>query len=262
MRTEKQIDEELVSIDSLRNFINHHTDSTACLPIRENNDPPDFWITIDGEKFAAEVTSITGNKEYFKRFEYFKNIVIKLANEYDLMKGKYVLGLSRYPEIPKRNTAEWQTLVNTTVDLIISSKSVPLQSRIQILKDTKGELCISKISDSGANLGHLFIPDMKWPSNTLSELSQKIQVRLNKKRKKLEKKEIRDKVIICLYDEYLYGDIETVLDSFKHVSGDEWYHSVYWCASFSNRDNDLTSKIHGRGGMFLYSKNINWLRKS
>ena len=53
----KRIDEELVSIESLAYFLK---ENRACREIniqREVDDPPDFWITISGEKFGAEVTS-------------------------------------------------------------------------------------------------------------------------------------------------------------------------------------------------------------
>jgi hypothetical protein len=54
----KRIDEEIVCADS---FACHLKQKCGCNRVeiqRETDDPPDFWLTIDGIRFAVEVTSI------------------------------------------------------------------------------------------------------------------------------------------------------------------------------------------------------------
>ena len=58
------IDEELVCIDSLLHHLKENLGYLDVLVEREQNDPPDFWVTVSGQKFAAEVTSIVNDQAY------------------------------------------------------------------------------------------------------------------------------------------------------------------------------------------------------
>ena len=60
----RRIDEELVCVDSVKHVF---CTCCACKQVeiqREQDDPPDFTVTIDGERFPAEVTSVVSSQGY------------------------------------------------------------------------------------------------------------------------------------------------------------------------------------------------------
>ena len=59
-----RIDEELVCIDSFVQCLKQNFGLNEILVEREENDPPDFWVTIENVKYVVEVTSIVSNYGY------------------------------------------------------------------------------------------------------------------------------------------------------------------------------------------------------
>ena len=58
-------DHECVSVDSLAQCLKGHGHQVQVEP--EEHDPPDFWLFIDGKKFAVEETSIVTQENVTKK---------------------------------------------------------------------------------------------------------------------------------------------------------------------------------------------------
>lgn len=62
-----RIDEEWVSADCLAHYLRNVCRCNDVQVQKAKDDPPDFWITVDGHTFAAEVTSIVTDAGYRAR---------------------------------------------------------------------------------------------------------------------------------------------------------------------------------------------------
>jgi hypothetical protein len=257
-----RIDEELVCVES---FVHHLKEKLSCTNVeieKEKNDPPDFWITIASKRFAAEVTSIATDQEYSGLCEGLKTSIDKECRERNYLKGKYAIRIFMRPEIPKRNSRDWLQLVNAGVNYIRITMNSPSAEGTRILDVDDGYVVIEKSGSCGDAIGLIGPSDNKWGDEKGMELAQLLQKAIEKKRNAIEKKRVLDvcpNVLLILYDAYGHCDMKEAMKAFQRVSGAEWFHSVYWAASFSNRQNELYPSQPGRSGCFLYSKNGQWM---
>jgi hypothetical protein len=259
-RTSGRIDEEHVCLDS---FIQHLREIDGRQEITycdEPNDPPDFWVTIAGVSYAVEVTSVVTDYGYDALCKKLLE-TIRSESEVTGIKGKYALKIMRRPDVPRRETAQWRTLVSIATTKIREMSNSPCEAESCLLKDANGYLTIRKCSDQGGTIGLLRMPAMKWEGEILGELSQLFKKAIETKRERLENKGILDltsNIILLFYDAYGYGDIEGAQKAFLNVQSYEWLHSIFLAPSFSNIPNKLYPDTPGRKGVFLYSRNGKW----
>jgi hypothetical protein len=228
---------------------------------REPNDPPDFWITIGGTEYAAEVTSIVTDERYADQC---KKLVQSIQTGLEVesgIEGTYALVVMRRPEIPRRGTTRWHRLVSLGIATIQSWSNSPSGTEVRLLEDETGYLSLAKCSDGGRAIGLLRSPTLRWEGEARDELSQLFQRAIDSKRTKIEKKGVLDRcpdILLIFYDAYGYGDVEDAQIALEAVQGYAWFHSIFWAASFSDRQNILCPDVPGRGGTFLHSKNGTW----
>lgn len=257
----KRIDEELVSIESLAYFLK---ENRACREIniqREVDDPPDFWITISGEKFGAEVTSIVTGYGYNAICMKLEDEIERDCNASNCLNGNYALTVMSYPEIPKRASGQWRELVAEAKSYISATRNNSRADKKHLLQDSNGYLAIEKLSDRGATVGLAGPFSTKWEGEVRSELFRLFQTAVDKKREALERKGVLTicrNFILVFYDAYGFGDMDDAIEAFQQVRGFDWFHSVYWAASFADRPNELFPGTPGRRGCFLYSKKAEW----
>lgn len=259
-RASGRIDEEHVCLDS---FIQHLREIDGRQEITycdEPNDPPDFWVTIAGVSYAVEVTSIVTDYGYDALCKKLLE-TIRSGSEGTHIKGKYALEIVRRPDVPRRGTTQWRTLVSIAATKIREMSSSPCGAESCLLKDANGYLAIRKCSDQGGTIGLVRMPAMKWEGEILWELSRLFKKAIETKRGRLENKGILDltsNIILLFYDAYGYGDIEDAQKAFLNVQSYEWLHSIFLAPSFSDIPNRLYSDTPGRKGVFLYSRNGKW----
>jgi hypothetical protein len=262
-RASGKIDEEHVCIDS---FIQHLIEIGSgqgilyCDNSENRLDPPDFWVKISGFIYAVEVTSIVNDYGYEVLCnEFFEDIRSEFATN-NIIKGRYSLSIMRRPRIPKKGTSGWKTLISTIATSLQDMANAPCGTKHDILKDKNGGVGISKLSDQGAKIS----PSMggaKWGGEIREELSQRINERIETKRRLLEKKGVLDKcanVILLFYDAYCYGEIEDMRKAFLNVQGYEWVHSIFIAVSSPSVSNRLYPTSPGRKGVFLYTRKEDW----
>lgn len=255
------IDEELVCVDSLAHNLKHLCGCHDVTVEREPNDPPDFWIYVDGQKYAAEVMSIVNEQAYHAACVTFKDVAKKSAIDEGGLVGTYCLQVIRHPHLPRRNSAEWRALIGKVLLFIKHTASDKSTEEALLLDDQQGYLSIQKISASDATVGLIGAPGAKWEGEVHNELQELIQDAVTKKREKLEKKGIPTncpKIFLVLYDAYGYGSAEDAQKALLCTKGYDWFHSVFWAASFTDRDNMLYPGNPSREGTFIYSKTDKW----
>jgi len=258
----KGIDEELVCVDSLVQYLQEAHGCEEIQIRREPDDPPDFWITISGEKYAVEVTSIVLDYSYNARCQKLELRIQQISRSKQWLKGNYALEVMGRPNIPKSTSVQGKDLESRAADYVRQTKGLTSAQRMYLLKNSYGYVAIQKLSDTGASVGLAGPVETKWGVQAQAELSTLFQDRIDKKRVLLEKQGVlakSPKVIILFYDAYGFCEIDDVLEAFQNVRGYEWTHSVYWVASFTNRSNKLYPGQPGRKGLFLYTKNQEWM---
>jgi hypothetical protein len=266
-RASGKINEELVCVDS---FVEHlkkidSRQKITVLEVEERNEPPDFWVTIAGVKYAVEVTSITDYAYDVLCEKLIKTVCSRF--EESGMKGTYDLRIVGRPDIPKRGTTDWRTLVSTAVAKIQKMSDAPCGAESCLLRDANGDavIVIQKTSAQGSIIWRTL---GKWEGEAQEELSQlfkkaieKKREGFKKKREQLEKKGVLDwdpTIILVFYDAYGLASIEDMKKAFLNVQGYEWLHSIFLAVSFSNVPNTLYPDSSGRKGVFLYSKKEQW----
>jgi len=260
-RASGRINEEYVCIDS---FIQHlrEIDSRQVITYcEERDDPPDFWVTIAGVTYAVEVTSIVTDYGYDATCKKLLETIRSESQTNNGIKGTYALRIMRRPDIPRRGTSHWKTLVSTAATKIREMSNAPCGAESCLLKDTHGYLVIQKTPDHGAKIGLFRMPAMKWEGEVQEELTQLFKDAIARKLVTLEKKSVLHQcsnVILLFYGAYSYSDIEDAQKAFLNVQGYEWLHSIFLAISFSDISNKLYQDSPGRRGVFLYSKNGNW----
>lgn len=261
----KRIDEELVCVDSLVHHLKQVCGHQEVQVERETDDPPDFWIQIDGKKFAVEVTSIVKYQGNLANCKKLKQSIQEKVQENSNLNGTYALIIKLNPELPKRTSSDWQGLVDKAVSFIALTKEVSSTEINYLQEDSHGRLGIQKTSDQGMAVGLFGFPGLKWEDKVQKELADLIQDAVTIKRSKLKNKNIPQKcpdAILLLYDADGYGDTEDARKALKKVQYYDWFHSVFWAASFTDRTNKLFPDNPGRKGLFLYSKEDGWCKET
>ena len=169
--------------------------------------------------------------------------------------------MTRRPKLPRHASSEWRDLVRLATSFIQATRSVASTDKYCLLKDGHGYVGIRKVSAEGATVGLLGPVEVKWEGEIQEELCQIMRQIIAEKRRKLEKKGVPDEcpqIMLLLYDAHGYGDTEDAQKALLKVEGYDWFHSIFWAASFTDRANEISPQNPGRNGTFLYSRNENW----
>lgn len=260
---QRRIDEELVAVDSLKQVLCLRCGCQDVRIHRERQDPPDFTLTIDGEAFPAEVTSIVSHQEYHARCnDYLRELMNRLATS-GILSGKYAIIVSRQPHVPKLASNDGRRILDTAIAYISATRDRDFADETELAKHDMGKMSIRKVSPNGSFVGLVWSPSALWEGEIRSELTSLIQQAVNRKRHKLRHAGIGPgAALLLLYDAFGYAEPEDAQIALRQVIGYEWFHSIYWSASFTDRRNATYPDEPGRDGLFLYSRNSNWISAS
>jgi len=143
-RPTNRIDEEWVSVDCLAHYLKNICRCGAVQVQKVTDDPPDFWITVNGATFAAEVTSIVTDAGYRARSMALKDVIKRSMSEDIGNRGTYALLTMRQPELPRRNTREWNSLVAESLAFIRDTREIPSTDQHPLIKTKNGPASIDK----------------------------------------------------------------------------------------------------------------------
>lgn len=255
----RRINEEHVSVDSLKHAL---ISRFRCREVHIDpveHDPPDFIVTADGETFPAEVTSIVSLQEYNAKCDDFAKAIRDRADSAGVLFGKYALIITRLPHIPRPASKNGHQLLDTIVSYINATQQREASPELQLTRDNLGEISIAKLSADGLSIGVLWTPLCMWEGDIQSQLVTLIQHAVDDKRRKLQNAKVGpQKALLLLYDAFAYAEPIDAFEAMRQVNGYEWFHSIFWVASFTDRKNQTYPEDPGRNGFFLFSINPTW----
>lgn len=258
---DNKIDEELVCVDSLRQVLHVCCGYKNIHIHREKHDPPDFTITIEGEPYPAEVTSIVSEQDlqYHSHCVEFANAIRDCASNQGVLFGTYTLKIWRVPRIPKPTSKQGRRLLNDAVNYIVATKKSMQHEKFILVKNKSGELSIRKLTHNGSTVGVIRVPSGIREGEIQNELVELIQQKINSKKQKLVNEGIKPReAILLLYDAFLFAEPTDVISALQKINEYDWFHSIFWAASFSDQENITYPKEPGRKGFFLFSHKKEW----
>jgi hypothetical protein len=255
------IDEELVSVDSLRHVICRLSSSVIVDFHREEDDPPDFTVTINGQRFPAEVTSIVSDQQYHAYCSELGRQVRAHAISHGALSGTYVIRISRKPSLPRRKSQKFRDFCDAAIGYIAATSERTASPETLLSTDVGGKIFMVKISGKGATVGVVWSGAVWRTHQVREQLTPLLQTAVDSKRQKLSKVGIQGKnALLLLYDAYGCAEPNDAIAALEQVSGYDWFHSVFWAASFTDRPNLSAPGEPGREGIFLYSVDPAWHR--
>ena len=259
--TNRRIDEELVSVDSLKHVLCTRCGCRKAYLHREQHDPPDFTVTIDGEPFPTEVTSIVSRQQYHAQCGEFAKAIRDRADSLGILSGKYAFIVSRLPCIPKPTSKNGRQLLDAAVAYVDVTRQQGVSPGVQLAQDGSGKISIEKVSASGSTVGILRIAPAMWEGDIQKQLATLIQRAVDDKKRKLQDAGIGlQRALLLLYDAFGYAEPQDTVAAMQQVNGYDWFHSIFWTASFFDRKNTTCLEEPGREGFFLFSNNPSWNR--
>ncbi len=256
-----RIDEELVSVDSLKHVLFTRCGCKEVHIHREQHDPPDFTVTIDGEPFPTEVTSIVSRQQYHAQCKEFAKAIRDHADSLDILSGKYAFIVSRLPCIPKPMSKNGRQLLDAAVLYVDATRQQRVSPCVQLAHDGSGKISIEKVSANGSTVYIFWSPPAMWEGDIQNQLATLIQRAVDDKKLKLQDAGIGSwRALLLLYDAFGYAEPQDAVAAMQQVNGYNWFHSIFWAASFFNRKNTTYPEEPGREGFFLFSNNPSWNR--
>jgi hypothetical protein len=255
----RRIDEELVSVDALKHVLCTRCGCKEVHPHREQHDPPDFTVTIDCEPFPAEVTSIVSRQQYSAQCKEFAEAISERTNSLGVLSGKYAFIVSQLPRIPKPTSKNGRQLIEKAVAYVDATRQQGNSPEVQLAKDASGNISIAKLAANGSTIGLLWSAPAMWEGDIQSQLAIMIQQAVDDKRRKLQDAGVGPrKAFLLLYDAFGYAQPVDAIAAMQQVNGYDWFHSIFWAASFFDRKNSTYPEEPGREGIFLFSNNSSW----
>ena len=257
----RRIDEELVSVDPLKHVLRTRCGCKEVYLHPEQHDPPDFTVTIDGEPFPTEVTSIVSRQQYHAQCEEFAKAIRDRADSLGILSGKYAFIVSRFPCIPKPTSNNGRQLLDAAVAYVDVTRQQAVSLEVQLAQDGSGKISIKKMSASDSSVGILWSAPAMWEGDIRNQLATLIQRAVDDKRRKLQDAGIGfQRALLLLYDAFGYAEPQDAVAAMQQVNGYDWFHSIFWAASFFDRKNTTYPEEPGRDGFFLFSNNPSWNR--
>ena len=256
-----RIDEELVAVDSLKHVLSTRCGCKSVYLEREQNDPPDFTVMIEGESFPTEVTSIVWRQQYHAQCSEFAKAICDRADALGILSGSYAFTTSRFPRIPRPTSKNGRQLIDAAVAYVDATREQGACPEVQLAQDESGKISIEKVSANGSIVGVVWTPPGTREGETQNQLALLIQKAVDDKRRKLQGAGIVSRrVLLVLYDAFGYAEPNDAVTAIQQVHGYDWFHSIFWAASFFDRKNTSYPREPGREGLFLFSSNPKWHR--
>jgi len=176
-----------------------------------------------------------------------------------VLSGRYALIVSQLPVIPKPASKTGRKILAAAVAYLDATKQRPDLSESELDTQATGQIRIAKVSAAGAEVDVLWTPPALWEGEIQDQMSTLIQDAVDRKHRKLENAEMGSgEAILLLYDAYGYGEPSDAVAATRQLNGCDWFHSIFWAASFCHRKNTTYPNETGRGGLFLCSHNPAW----
>jgi len=250
-------------MNCFEDYLKHQIGCREIQAKREPNDPPDFWLEVNGKKFAVEVTSLAKDVGYFPRCKKLAKAIETKAIENGWLCGQYILKILSKPEIPKPNSAAWREVVEGGLKYIHHTINLSRADERILQRDSKGMLSIEKHTKNESIYIAVVLSSAKFEGPIKDELKEIIQEAISMKRNKLKViSSYCPEIILLLYDAYIYADITDVSKAFKGIEGIDWFHSIFWVQGLKRNARKSSMKNIYSRGYLIFTKDKNWFPQS
>ena len=226
--------------------------STGPLAWEDGDEPPDFYLSIAGERFAVEVTilmeqftvgeSTMPTKAIRASLREFVDEVEQLARKQNTLHGTYLVLFSK-PIAGFRDSKDSIRLA--LLNYVANTQGVERAPRQVVFKHNRQTCSIEKFHTQTDRINQAVAFNGKREDEAAAEIYNLLEERLAEKCHKLRM--IHLPKIALLYDAYLFANPSMFKDCTSRLSSLDSFHTV-----FIVHDNYLD--------FILYSQNPDWIR--
>ena len=261
VRASDKTDEELACIDSVIHVLSHKLNLLVGTPKRVDpgNDPPDFWLPINGTDVPLEVTSIIQRAAFDHQACEMAKTLKQAARAANILHGTYALAFRRLPRIPHpRRKRDWRSY-ELALDYIRRSVNESEEIELYIVDEASGQITIKKVSQSGATVAEM-ITRTEWGGESQDKIRHLVNNAAESKIKKLRQNgHAAQDAILALHDAYAFVTFDEVVECTAGLPSLREFAAVYWASAFAQRENHTFPGQPGRDGGFIASRSHVWL---
>ena len=239
-----RVDEEELCAECFRRLLADRL-GRADVDFERGKDPPDFVFTIGGRRFPVEVTSLVesvdrnGESESIigvqAEFRKFAQNVEKEAVRAGYHDGLYVIQCGARADVRK----DRRRLVSLAVDFVRQTQSVREKAEQELVGGKHAErVHICRLSSGALCIGPVTV-GAKWSADSDAEVRQAVKTCIDAKNKALRRISQRDKLILILYDAYLYADVQGIRRAAEALKSEESFHSIVCVRGKKTRPGDM-----------------------
>jgi hypothetical protein len=204
-----------------------HCSTVEWYEVPKSDEPPDWFLTLDGKRFAVEATTIT---EVFKwndsmlgisaRYRNLCKSIEKQAQAEGVLKGVYVVRLSPmadYRAIEPKLRDWLLEYIRDTVDQPSAREKV-------LVEEGPHRVSIQKLHNKRNLIGEVILFGVRCEGEAIQRLSVLLQSTLKQKSKNL--RQVTEPVILLLLDRYHYCDEGEWVLSLTRVEERSFFHTI------------------------------------
>jgi hypothetical protein len=236
--------------DFLRNLLPDSVISWAC--VEQKDEPPDFFLFVDGTKYAVEVTILmqkfdVGTKKPLPlgkiRDELEKFVldeVKSVARDNNCLHGVYLVTFSK----PIDSFTNAKTMIQNKLLTYIRATQGSGNAPGELIYKCGRQTCkITKVHDRDNKVIMGGPGDSKWEREVLADAYQLLDKSIEEKELKL--RNISGPKVLLLHDQYIFGTVETYKACIPLISSLVSFHTLFIVGNNSK-------------GLVLYSQDPKW----
>jgi hypothetical protein len=233
------------------------SEAISWIPVCQNQEPPDYFLDLNGNRFAVEVTALIKNipigthrprsrRVLVDELEKWVDEIEQTARTANYLRGHYrVLFSSPIDNFEKvKKTIRWKLL-----DYIRDTQNLTHAPETSVFKKGRQECTIEKLEYDDYEfdtvvIGGCILLDSAWLKDAVEEMCKLLKERIEEKAQLL--RNVSQVKILLLDNNYVLADATRYRDCISRVPAMTSFHTIFIA------DHDKKSFI-------LYSQNENWL---
>lgn len=193
-------------------------------------EPPDYYLTIEGNRYAVEVTGITDkidlNGETYESLcvsnslHRFVDEIEKEAKSKGILAGTYVIGLSPLSDFRVRR----EEIRLKLLEYIEITQNMRKAKSEKVVDNGFERINIEKLDISENTIEPVMSYTPKWKGESIEELRYALNHSLNIKSQKLSK--IYDPIILIFLDSFIYLDVPDWENIIEQLEISSKFHTI------------------------------------
>jgi len=227
----KRYDEELAK-SAFTKFLNMRPEQLRIKwdTVPQKFEPPDYYLFIEENRYAVEVTGITetielngkiyGSIGVSNSLRRFANEIEKVANRKGILAGTYVIGLSPLSDFRVRR----EELQLKLLEYIEQTQNIRETKLEKIVDCGFEQIDIMKLDNPENIIETVISYTPKWKGESIEELRSMLNHSLKVKTQKLSK--ISDPIILIILDSFNYLSVQDWKDIIEQLEVSSRFHTI------------------------------------